>query len=80
MRFKKTTWLNTDTDKPVYGLKLKYACMDKFVNVAINGKPALFNTEKERDQKIAEIKKDPVANEFDRKMKMVKLNWKSVEA
>lgn len=72
MRFKRTTWLNTATNKPAYGIKMKYNCMDEFVSVAINGKPALFDTELERDRKIQEIKKDPSAKEFDARVKMVK--------
>ena len=47
--------------------------MPEYANVAINGKPALFDTELERDQKIQEIKKDPSAKEFDARVKMIKV-------
>jgi hypothetical protein len=70
MRFKKTTWLNTKTNKPEYGIKIKYSNL-QYLNVAENGKPLIFKTEKERDAKIAEIKKDPIARAFDDKYKTV---------
>ncbi len=56
MRFKKTTWLNTKTNKPVYGISVKRKFDKSFMNLAENGKPLFFNSAEKRDAKIANIK------------------------
>lgn len=71
MRFKKTTWYNMKTDKPNYGIKIKYANL-KFLDAAENGKPLIFETELERDEKIKQIKNDSKAKDFESRMKFVK--------
>lgn len=55
MRFKKTTWFDTIADKPAFGFKIFHNGYG-FLNAAENGKPLLFDTEKERDDKIKSIK------------------------
>lgn len=73
MRFKKTTWYNMKTDKPNYGIKIKYA-NHPFLDAAENGKPLIFTTELERDEKIKRIKNDSKAKDFEKRMKIVKPN------
>jgi hypothetical protein len=71
MRFKKTTWYNMKTDSANYGIKIKYANL-KFLDVAENGKPLIFETELERDEKIKQIKRDSKAKDFESRMKFVR--------
>lgn len=54
MRFRKTTWLDTKTSKPVYGIKAEYK--GKFYNAMSEGKPLFFDKKEERDQKIKDLK------------------------
>lgn len=55
MRFRKSTWLDTKTNKPVYGVKAQYAD-GKFYNAMFEGRPLLFDNEEERNNKIKELK------------------------
>lgn len=50
-----TSWLDTETLKPKYGLKVLHE--GRWKNLAEDGKPCIYDTETERDAKRAEYRK-----------------------
>jgi hypothetical protein len=56
MEFKAYDWLDLSTKKPKYGIQAKLDGGDTWMNCCEDNKPLLFDTEKERDAKIAEAK------------------------
>jgi len=58
MKFRKSTWLDTKTNKPVYGIKASHPEIHngKFLNAMFENKPLLFDNAEERDSKIKELK------------------------
>lgn len=55
MKFRKTTWFDTKTNKAVYGIKAQYTD-GKYYNAMMDGKPLFFDKEEDRNNKIAELK------------------------
>ena len=58
MKFRKTTWLDTKKNIPVYGIKASHPDIHggKFLNAMFENKPLLFEVEQERDDKLKELK------------------------
>lgn len=55
MRTRATEYLNRHTLKPEYGFQVFHD--NKWTNVAENGEPCIYKTEKERDEKRAQYRK-----------------------
>ena len=55
MRTKATEWFNTNTNTPLYGIKV--LCDGKWMNVCEGTEPLLFEKESDRDVKRKELSK-----------------------
>ena len=62
MRTRATEYLNRHTLKPEYGFQVFHD--NEWKNVAENGEPCIYKTEKERDEKRAQYRKLKPSNEL----------------
>jgi hypothetical protein len=62
MKFRKSTWLDTRTKTPAFGIEVRPQPKDHWFNCHENGNPLIYATEAERDAKLSELSATPITS------------------